>query len=273
VTVKIDSDPPGSAVTINGKPAGNTPLLTELKTGDYTVRVSKPGFRDFERSFSLSDGDTLVLKATLYNPLAARFLNAEPGLRLDSRQLNVGYRYVYVGAGLQGADHAHFLSAEGLLRIKAFDVGLRFGFSELTSREPLDTFVGPGEGQRTQDRLLLQVHGLFKYIVWEKFSFLAIRLALSQGATYARTTFGDQALDGWSYSLDAYVEVVTRIGRLGNFALELQADLGMSYLGRLPSSRSSFSVFGPGEAEEVGEHVVGPLAGLSLRLNFFNDIF
>jgi hypothetical protein len=30
---------------------------------------------------------------------------------------------------------------------KAFDVGLRVGFSELSSRTPLDTFVGPGEGQ------------------------------------------------------------------------------------------------------------------------------
>lgn len=273
VTVKIDSNPPGSEISINGKPAGRTPLLKELKGGDYTIRVSKKGYRAYERSYTLSDGDTLVLNATLYNPLAARFLNAAPGLRIDSRQLNLGYRYVYVGAGDLGAEHAHFFSAEGLLRIRSFDVGLRFGVSGLSSSEPLDTFVGTGEGARSQDHLLLQVHALVKYVLWEKFSFASLRLCLGQGMTHARTTFSDRALSAWSYSADAYFELVTRIGRGGNFSLEVQADLGLSYLGRIPSSQQEFSLFGAGPEQEVTRHVVGPFAGLSLRLNFFNDIF
>lgn len=273
VTVKIDSTPPGSEVSINGEPAGRTPLLKELKGGDYTIRLSKQGYRSHEQAYTLSDGDTLVLNAALYNPLAARFLNAAPGLRIDSRQLNLGYRYVFVGAGEVGAEHAHFFSAEGLLRIRSFDVGLRFGVSGLSSSEPLDTFVGPAEGARSQDHLLLQVHALVKYVLWEKFSFASLRLALGQGMTHARTTFAERSLSRWSYSADAYVELVTRIGRGGNFSLELQADLGLSYLGQIPSSQQTFSLFGAGEEREVTRHVVGPFAGLSLRLNFFNDIF
>ncbi len=44
----VESRPVGAAVTVNGKPSGNTPLtINDLPPGEYRVTMSLPGYRNF----------------------------------------------------------------------------------------------------------------------------------------------------------------------------------------------------------------------------------
>lgn len=273
VTLRVRSTPSGCRVLLNGRDVGETPLTSELKAGRYRVELRKRGYRPYRKSFNLVDGDTLNLEASLYNPVAARFLNAKPGFRIDARQFNLGYRYVYLPGLDELSDHAHFFNAEALLRVDSLDFGARFAASGLSTQRALDTFVGPAEGTDTQDHLLIQTQALLKYTLLEKFSFASLRLCTAQGFTYARTSGDERAGSVWSYAADVYVELVTRIGRSGNFNFELQLDLGLAYLGRVPYTARSFSLFGEAAAEQKKRHMLGPMAALALRFNFFNDIF
>ncbi|PID39902.1 MAG: hypothetical protein CSA65_00540 [Proteobacteria bacterium] len=273
VTLRVRSTPNGCSVLLNGRKIGKTPLVRELRAGRYHVELKKRGYRPYRRSFNLVDGDTLNVQAALYNPVAARFLNAKPGFRIDARELNLGYRYVYLPGLDDLSDHAHFFNAEVLLRVGRFDFGARFAASGLSTQKTLDTFVGPDEGLNTQDHLLIQPQALLKYTLLEKFSFASLRLCTAQGFTYARTEGSDRADSAWSYAADVYVELITRIGRSGNFSFELQLDLGLAYLGRVPYTERRFSLFGEAAGEQKKRHMLGPMAALALRFSFFNDIF
>jgi hypothetical protein len=42
----VESRPPGALVSIDGRPAGNTPVtLTTVAPGRHTVRIEQPGYR------------------------------------------------------------------------------------------------------------------------------------------------------------------------------------------------------------------------------------
>jgi hypothetical protein len=273
VTLKVDAHPEGSEVYINGKLAGKTPLVKEVKAGAYKIAIRKRGFRDFRQNFQLTNGDILRLRATLYNPIAARYLNAKPGLRLDSRLFNLGYRYVYVGADQPALEHLHFFSLEGSLRIRSLDLGLRFGLTSPRTQTPLDTFLGSDQGSVSYETTLMQFQAVGKYVLWEKFSFASLRICTAHGFSYGRTSINSGKVSAWSYSGDVYAEVVSRLFRSGNFSMELQLDVGFSYAGKLPYKEKTFSVFGEGAEVEKSRHLFGPMAALALRFNFFNDIF
>ncbi|MGH1362399.1 MAG: protein kinase domain-containing protein [Calditrichia bacterium] len=54
-SLKIDSDPTGAIVWLNGKQVGKTPFSSDsLPTQDYLVRLSKNGFEEFRETISLS---------------------------------------------------------------------------------------------------------------------------------------------------------------------------------------------------------------------------
>ncbi|MCA9672811.1 MAG: PEGA domain-containing protein [Myxococcales bacterium] len=274
VTLKINANPAGARVYVDGKLVGRTPLTREIKAGEYTIRVVKKGYRRYEQRVSLVDGDTLALEAVLYNPLAARFLNRAPGLRVDSRQLTFGYRYVYLGLDGAGLEHAHLFSLTGLLRVGSFDVGLRFLASGATADKPIDSFVGQGEARQQADYKLLAFQGLTKYVLWEKYSFLSVRVGVAAGLTYASSDLGaGHQFTRWSFSAEGFGEVVARLLRSKNFALELSVTLGLAYLGQLPYSEREIDLFGAPAVNERTAHMIGPTGALSLRMSFFNDIF
>jgi hypothetical protein len=273
VTLEVRSSPPGSRVSVNGRDVGVTPLIRELSAGSYTVRVTRKGYKPYRRRVAVSNGDRLLVEATLYNPLATRFLNAKPGFRVDSRQLNVGYRYVYAPGHADVSDHVHLFSAEALLRLYSFDVGLRFSATNFQSAEQIDSFAGGNLGRNEQDHKLIMLNGLVKYVVWEKFSFASLRLVAAPGLTFSRSDSGKHNVSRWSFSVDGYAELITRLARSGNFSLELAAGLGISYLGNVPVVERSFTPFGSSDPKRGSRHLVGPLASLSLRFNFFNGIF
>ena len=53
VSLNIVTAPPGAKVYINGAPKGTTPVVLTLKTGQYKVRLSRPGYQDSERQIKL----------------------------------------------------------------------------------------------------------------------------------------------------------------------------------------------------------------------------
>ena len=53
VSLNIVTSPPGAKVYINGAPKGTTPVVLTLRTGQYKVRLSRPGYQDSERQIKL----------------------------------------------------------------------------------------------------------------------------------------------------------------------------------------------------------------------------
>ncbi len=273
VTLRIESSPTGAQVLLNRRPIGTTPLVAEVKAGNHKVRILKKGFRDYERTFQLSDGDRLNITATLYNPLAARFLNAPPGFRVDSRQLELGYRYMWLNMERPDVSAGHFFELSWLLRFLNLDVGLRYAASGMSAENPLDTFLGAGQGVQRYDIGVYQFHALTRIPIAEKYSFASVALAGSAGLTWASSNDSERELGGWSPSGMLGVELVSRLVRSGNFSLEARMDLGIAAAGTLPYTERTFSLFGAGKVEEKEKIMWGPTASLALRLVFWNDIF
>lgn len=274
VTLKVESSPAGAEVLLNAKRIGTTPLTTEVKAGTHHVRLVKEGFKTFERQFLLSDGDRLEINAVLYNPLAARFLNAPPGFRVDSRQFEGGYRYVWLDMSRPNVGAGHFVELSWLLRFLDLDVGLRYAAAGgMAGENRLDTFLGQEQGVQRYDLGVYQFHALARLPIFEKYSFASVALAGSGGLTWASSDDSERQLGGWSPSGMLGLEFVSRLLREGNFSLEARFDLGLAWVGSLPYTERTFSLFGAGAVQEKERAMWGPTAAIALRMVFWNDIF
>ncbi len=63
--VSLTSSPPGAQVTIDGAPAGVTPLSHPLAPGPHTVTLSLPGFSDAANGVTIAQGQTATLAVEL----------------------------------------------------------------------------------------------------------------------------------------------------------------------------------------------------------------
>ena len=61
----ISSNPEGADIEINGGFKGNTPDLTSVQAGEYTVRVFKAGYEPWERQIVLDPGEKVNIQADL----------------------------------------------------------------------------------------------------------------------------------------------------------------------------------------------------------------
>jgi hypothetical protein len=65
-TLAIESQPPGAAVLVNGKPSGTTPLtINDLAPGEYRVTMRLKGFRDFATTVQVVAGERARAAARL----------------------------------------------------------------------------------------------------------------------------------------------------------------------------------------------------------------
>lgn len=55
-TAEITSNPAGAEIELDGKFIGNTPSTVPLPIGDHRVMMSKPGFKSWERTISVTGG-------------------------------------------------------------------------------------------------------------------------------------------------------------------------------------------------------------------------
>ncbi len=273
VTVHVTSHPESCQVFVDDKPKGKTPVVIELRTGSYTIKVSQEGYKPHVTTHQLVDGDKLSLHAVLYNPIATRFLNAPPGLRVDSRHFSAGYRYVFVNNAHPEVDHTHFFTLDGELRINYLELGLRVAFAGFESHQRLDTFLGENEGDFSLNHNLIQIMALTKYPVWEKYSFANVKIGVAVGMTYASAQSAAKDVDKWTGAVDAFVETEVRLARGGNFSLDLLLALGFSYLGEVPYLEKTFSPFGEGPESLKNKHLFGPMGFAGLQLKWYNDIF
>ncbi len=275
VSFVITSKSKGSKVFIDGSYRGTTPLRGTVSVGAHQIRVSHSDYKEFNANVNLRPGDRLQLHAPLYNPLAARFLNAKPGFRLDSRQLHSGFRYVFLGIDLPNFRDVNFIDLSFLMRIKWFEVGFRFSPSiGVSSSNQLNTFVGDGEGVQNFDINLIQVHAVFKWAMFEKYSFASLHLGASLGLTLSQVSSGGVEEDfRGSFSAEGFLSFVSRLARGGNFSFELQFDVGFAYLGQLQYQERQFSLFGQAKEVEMSKPMFGPFGALTLRLVFWNGIF
>jgi PEGA domain len=63
--LKLESDPPGADIEIDGGFVGNTPSEVQVAEGEHTVAVKKTGFKDWERKLKVTGGSKVHLNAEL----------------------------------------------------------------------------------------------------------------------------------------------------------------------------------------------------------------
>lgn len=64
-TIDLKSTPDGAEITIDGKFVGSTPSLIKLAPGDHKVSVEKPGFKQWQRTMTVSPNGNQSVNVTL----------------------------------------------------------------------------------------------------------------------------------------------------------------------------------------------------------------
>ena len=68
VVLRIDSDPPGGRLSVNGVGRGTTPMIANVickKGRRIRLRIEKEGFPTWEKEVDCREGETLVVEARL----------------------------------------------------------------------------------------------------------------------------------------------------------------------------------------------------------------
>ena len=64
-TIELKSNPDGAEISIDGKYVGNAPTTLHLPVGDHVIRIEKPSYKPWERTLTISAGQTTGITATL----------------------------------------------------------------------------------------------------------------------------------------------------------------------------------------------------------------
>lgn len=94
-TLKVESDPPGAAVEVDGAGAGRTPVSLTSSPGAHAVRVHLPGYADLEARVDL--------RAGVETPLFARLSSLKPAQSRGEPPRPAGAGTGAPGAARQGA--------------------------------------------------------------------------------------------------------------------------------------------------------------------------
>jgi hypothetical protein len=65
VLASITSDPAGAEIEIDGVFVGNTPSEISIQSGSHAVKITKKGFKPFERTMSVSTGSKPTINAEM----------------------------------------------------------------------------------------------------------------------------------------------------------------------------------------------------------------
>jgi hypothetical protein len=63
--VDITSEPAGAEIYVDGKSNGRTPAKIMLSAGEHTVKVTRPGYKDWERKIMVEQGSVKTFNAIL----------------------------------------------------------------------------------------------------------------------------------------------------------------------------------------------------------------
>lgn len=65
VNLSIKSEPEGAEITVDGNFVGSTPSSIFLKSGEHTIKITKSGFKPYDKFVRLEPGSNITLNATL----------------------------------------------------------------------------------------------------------------------------------------------------------------------------------------------------------------
>jgi len=60
-TMQVESTPAGADIELDGAFAGNTPSALGVTTGEHTIKITKPGYKVWERKIRISTGTVKVM--------------------------------------------------------------------------------------------------------------------------------------------------------------------------------------------------------------------
>lgn len=63
--IDIKSTPDGAEITVDEKFMGNTPSTLRLAAGDHKVKLEKSGFSPWEKTLTMSSGESATVNASL----------------------------------------------------------------------------------------------------------------------------------------------------------------------------------------------------------------
>ena len=63
--LRMESNPPGADIEVDGSFVGNTPSDVQVPEGDHTITVKKTGFANWERKMKITGGSSVHLNAEL----------------------------------------------------------------------------------------------------------------------------------------------------------------------------------------------------------------
>jgi len=64
-TIELKSNPDGAEISIDGKYVGNAPTTLHLSPGDHVLKFEKSGFKPWERTLTITPGETTTIPVTL----------------------------------------------------------------------------------------------------------------------------------------------------------------------------------------------------------------
>jgi plastocyanin len=64
-TIELKSTPDGAEISVDGKYVGNTPTTLHLTVGDHVIKFEKPGFKPWERTLTITQGESTTIPAAL----------------------------------------------------------------------------------------------------------------------------------------------------------------------------------------------------------------
>ena len=106
-TLTINTEPTGASISLNGEQKGETPYTTEIKSGDYLLRINKPGYIPYKKNVHLG-GDN----PDLYFKLERKILSANN---------------VYAGGGYA---LGHVSGIDAYAGLYLFNVNIEAGYSK-----------------------------------------------------------------------------------------------------------------------------------------------
>ena len=59
-TMQIESTPPSADIELDGAFAGDTPSSVGVTAGEHSVKITKPGYKPWERKIQISNGNVKI---------------------------------------------------------------------------------------------------------------------------------------------------------------------------------------------------------------------
>lgn len=95
-SIRIDSQPGGAKITVNGRPYGDTPQkISNLKPGKYSIKLEKKGFDPAGRIINLPPGENLDLMFNLDSNTGGIDIITQPAgltIYLDGKMIGISER-------------------------------------------------------------------------------------------------------------------------------------------------------------------------------------